>query len=118
MAYDALLALQAAVTKTATFSSTALDIKETPKSGLYAKVRVSTVAGTSPTADFKVQHSADNTTFTDLAVCNEGQVTAAGVFSININTSKRYIRLVTTIGGTAPSFVYDAYLSNAKVFPA
>lgn len=115
MAVDANLALQASTTKTASFNSAGVDLKVgTPRRGLKARVLVTAISGTSPTADFKIQHSDDNSTYTDLAVCLQGQVTAAGAYAIPFETSKRYVRLVATIGGTTPSVTYQGDLMLAR----
>ena len=112
MAYDANAVLQASVTKTASFNSTGVDLKGTPRRGLKARVIVTAASGTSPTLDPKVQHSDDNSTFTDLAA--GAQLTATGEVFIPFETSKRYVRLVATIGGTTPSFTYQADIGLAR----
>lgn len=69
-------------------------------------------AGTTPTLDVKLQDSADNSTFADITGAVFTQVTDAGTLaatiekiSVNIDSARRYIRAVKTIGGTAsPSF--------------
>lgn len=115
MAFDALLALQAQTTKTTGFSSTGLDLKEgTPRRGLAARVRVTTLSGTSPTVTFTVQHSDDNNTYYDLAHFDVPTLTAAGNTSCTFETEKRYVRLVSVIEGTSMSVVYDGYIGNAK----
>ena len=84
MAYDALLFLHGSsgtlVTSTTSVTGSAVDLKSgTPRRGLVATWRLVSLAGTSPTVDFKIQASADGTTYTDLAVPEKGQLTAAGV---------------------------------------
>lgn len=67
-------------------------------------------AGTTPTMDFKVQDSADNTTFADVTGATFTQVTGAAgnglqTKVIKKDKLKRYVRLVGTIGGTSsPAF--------------
>lgn len=113
MASDNLLVLQATTTQTAGANSTAIDLKAgTPKRGLVAKIIATTVSGTAPTADFHIEHSDDNTTFTDLAVAT--QLTAAGMRNITFETPKRYVRVVSAIGGTTPSVVWKAYIETGK----
>lgn len=69
--------------------------------------------GTSPTATAKVQESADNTTFTDVADANlDGQtgnpagfaLAASSVKAIGyVGTTKRYLRVIlSAVGGTSP----------------
>ena len=66
---------------------------------------VGAASGTSPTLDVKIQHSDDNSTWSDLAGAAFPQRTAAGAVSeINIKGFKRYIRAVHDVGGTSPSF--------------
>jgi hypothetical protein len=111
--YDANAILQADVTKTATFTGTGLDLKTgTPRRGLKARLRVGTVGGTSPTLDVKIQESDDNTTYNDLVVFD--RLTATGLGFETVETSKRYIRALATLGGTSPSFVYGIDLGIAR----
>jgi len=73
--------------------------------------------GTSPTLDVKVQDSADNSTFADVSGLTFSQVTTAiSLQSLGIDTRlvKRYIRLVTTLTGTSPSFVCAAVMLGQK----
>ncbi|MGV3723740.1 MAG: hypothetical protein ACO1SX_22810 [Actinomycetota bacterium] len=110
--YDANAILQDTVTKTATFTGAGFDLKTgTPRRGLKARLRVTGASGTSPTLDVKVQDSADNTTFVDL--CSFDQKTAAGLDFATVETNKRYIRALATIGGDTPSFVYTVELGDA-----
>jgi hypothetical protein len=112
---DANAVLQASVTKTASFNSAGFDLKtRTPRRGLVAKLLVTAVSGTSPTLDAKIQHSTDNSTWTDLSVTLQGQITAVGEYHIPFNTDDEYVRLVATIGGTTPSFTYEAYIETAR----
>lgn len=120
MAYDAKLSLRSLTTSTATATGTGVDLHKhgTPKEGMAVRVTVSAVSGTSPTLAVKLQHSDDNTTFTDLAHANPASITAAGIAEIRFSTPKRYVRTVETIGGTSPSFAYKADVTNfAGVFP-
>lgn len=110
---DALLALQASVTKTATFSGTGLDLKTgTPRRGMKARLIVTAASGTTPTLDVTIEHSDDNSTFTNLATF--GQKTATGEDAISFETSKRYVRATATIGGTTPSFTYKVDVMLAR----
>jgi hypothetical protein len=109
MALDALGVLQAARTITATANSTGLDLQNgTIQRNMWANVVATTVSGTLPTAAYKVQGSADNTTFVDIT--GSETLTAAGALDIPFTTSLRYVRLVTTIGGTTPSFQDSAFI--------
>jgi hypothetical protein len=107
MAYDALLQLQAAVTRTADLSSTAVDLKTgTPHRGLAVDVRVYDVTGG---ASLKLQASADNTTFVD--VTGARTATAVGVVQFKFATGYRYLRLNADLDGTTSTLAYDANLS-------
>lgn len=113
MAKDALLVLQAVATQTASTSSSGLDLKAgTPKRGLVATFKVHSVGGTSPTAQFKIQHSDDNTTFTDLSYSTT--LTAAGQVDVTFESPKRYFRAASVIGGSSPVIVWDGYLATGK----
>lgn len=75
------------------------------------KVILSTSAGggTAPTLDIKLQESdASGGTFTDIGGAAFTQVTAAAAstqsITLNADAAKRYIRAVTTIAGTSPTF--------------
>lgn len=76
-----------------------------------------TVTGTSPTQDVKIQDSADNSTFADLSPALAfTQQTAAGKqeLQVDLDTVRRYIRAVTTIAGTSPSFPSAVILTARK----
>lgn len=63
--------------------------------------------GTSPTLDVKMQDSDDNSTFADISGAAFTQVAGTAstqAITLNIDAAKRYIRAVTTIGGTSPTF--------------
>ncbi len=122
--YDANLALQAAVTKTATFNGTGVDLGVgTPKSrALIANVRATSYSGSAGTgtATFSIDESSDNTTFTSLtsptgkALSFTSTAASSDIF-IPFVTAKRYVRLTLTVsGGTSPSIVYNAGISNAQ----
>jgi hypothetical protein len=110
---DALGVLQSATTQTASANSTGINIKGgTPKRGLVANFRVTSISGTSPTAQFQIEHSDDNTTYTDVAISET--LTAAGQTSVTFESPKAYVRAVSVIGGTAPSVVWDCYIGSGK----
>lgn len=67
-------------------------------------------SGTTPTLDLKLQDSADNSTFADIAGATFTQV--AGVASrqsivVNVDGTARYWRAVSTIAGDTPSFTFS-----------
>lgn len=124
MANDALLTLQASVTKTATFNGTALDLKTgTPRRGMKAKVYYSaaTNASGSNTVTFSVDHSDDNSTFYSLASQVETPIALSttaqqGEIHVPFETSKRYVRLTVTVSGagSTPTVTYAGYLSLSR----
>ena len=66
-------------------------------------MHVTIASGTTPTADFKVQDSADNISYSDLITFTQ----ATGVTSERKTVSgtiEQYIKVTYTIGGTAPNF--------------
>jgi hypothetical protein len=68
---------------------------------------IGTVSGTTPTLDLKIQDSADNSSFADLATpVAFAQQNAAGInhLGLDVRLCRRYIRAVATIAGTSPHF--------------
>lgn len=102
--YDANTILQAATTFTATFTSAALNLPGgTPRRGLKARFLATTVGAATgtPTLAPKIQESADNTTWNDLAYpIGADTLTAAGEMFIPFDTNNPYVRLVVTQSGT------------------
>src|SRR5689334_8688720 len=105
MATDAKLALQASVTKTASFNGAGLDLANgTPLDApLWARIIYSaaTNASGSNAFTFTVEHSDDNSTFYLLAsgasdVITLSTTAQAGEIFIPFVTRKRYVRLVIT----------------------
>lgn len=123
MPADSLLVLQAEVTKAATFNSTGLNIKGTPRRGLYARVIYSaaTNASGSNTVAFTIQHSDDNSTYYELASGKENDIAlsttaqAKEIF-IPFETDKDYVRLVQTTSGagSTPTVTYYADIVPAR----
>ena len=82
-------------------------------------------SGTAATLDAKIQDSADNTTFADLAGATLAQVggtsdNSVTVKDLDLSGAKRYLRAVATIAGTTPSFDCSVafVLGGADVVPA
>jgi len=121
MAADANLALQALTTVTATGTATALNIPTgTATRGLPVRLVATTVSGTTPTFTAKLQESTDGTTYIDALwltdpTTNVNSLTAAGQLSGNYQSEKAYVRLVYTISGTSPSYVFKAEFMGAQV---
>jgi hypothetical protein len=124
MPTDALITLQASVTKTSTFQSTAVDLKTgTPVRGLVARVIYSaaTNASGSNTVAFTIEHSDDNSTFYTLSSNAEYNVALSttaqsGEIFIPFRTWKRYVRLVATIsgGGSTPTITYGGEIQPTR----
>lgn len=72
------------------------------------------LASTDETYSFKVQHSDDNSTFTDISgatntVTAANQVKEIRLADLNV-TIKRYVRVVLDVEGTTPSIAGAAYV--------
>lgn len=92
--------------RTSTFNSTSLDT-QSYEGDLLITEDVTTVSGTAPTLDGKIQDSADDSAFADVAGYTFTQRTATGApATVRVDKRKvrRYVRYVGTLGGTAPSF--------------
>jgi hypothetical protein len=125
MATDAKTVMQASVTKTAAFDSTAIDLAtRSPLFGnvLWARV-IFSAANTSAGAGaltFEVQESSDNSTFVKLTQNSDSVLVLSttaqsGEIYIPIVTSKRYVRLsLTGVSGTNATVTYQADLVMAK----
>ena len=123
MAYDANSSLQTAVTKTATFNGSGVDLGTcTPRRGLKARfvftnyISVGT-AGTVFTPS--IDHSDDNTTFTSLAVgtpLTGATASASAVSFVPFETSKRYVRATLTVSPSSgtPSAIYYAEIGLTR----
>lgn len=114
MAYDELLRLTGTTnnpleTVTATANGTAIYVGAGKT--FFAERRIGgAVTGTTPTLDLKVQEaSTPGGTFTDLAPFPTATATDAGETGSRavvrgFSTTKDYVRVVKTVGGTSPSF--------------
>lgn len=90
-------------TVTASEDGSAVDNAASSADGGVAYLHVTSVDGTTPTLDAKIQDSADDTTYVDLVAFS--QATAKGAQRVEVaGTVDRYTRSVLTVGGTAPSF--------------
>lgn len=120
--YDALQVLQTLFTTSTGYSSTAVDLKTaTPRRGLKARVIVPAISsvGTAGIVTFSIEHSSDNTTFTEIARADPITNAAAAVekvLFIPFDTSKRYVRLAVanTVSTGTPSIAYKADLGIAR----
>ena len=109
----------ASASVTATATSSAIDLKEFDGDVLLV-LNCAAGTGSSPTLDIKVQDS-DETggTYGDLSGATFTQVTtSASVQTLEVNKDecKRFIKLVQTVGGSSPVFVYGISLVGAKKY--
>lgn len=87
------------------------DVKE-----LVAQLHSDAGTGTSPTLDVKVQTSIDGTDATAVDVPTAfTQVLAVASNQIkSLTLLHRYVKVVWTVGGTAPSFNFGVYLTARR----
>ena len=109
----------ASASVTATATSGAIDLKEFDGDVLLV-LNCAAGTGSSPTLDIKVQDS-DETggTYGDLSGATFTQVTtSASVQTLEVNKDecKRFIKLVQTVGGSSPVFVYGVSLVALKKY--
>ncbi len=109
----------ASASVTATATSSAIDLKEFDGDVLLV-LNCAAGTGSSPTLDIKVQDS-DETggTYGDLSGATFTQVTtSASVQTLEVNKDecKRFIKLVQTVGGSSPVFVYGISLVALKKY--
>lgn len=101
-------------TITANTNGVSVDAAPVGGNSLSARLSVGAVSGTSPTLNVRMQWSADNSTWTDIAGATFTQVTAANQAEIIrfalppaaslTAAAPRWVRAVATVGGTSPSF--------------
>ncbi len=113
---DDRLKMESAVTKTADFDGTTLNVGSGYAPGGPGQPHSVTIqttaldlASTDETYKFKVQESADAVTWTDCT--HQVSVTAAGVKSIPFFLSQPNVRVNLDVGGTTPSITYSAWLT-------
>jgi len=73
--------------------------------------------GTTPTLDVKLQDSADNASFADIAGAAFAQVTTVASLqsiAVNLDSARAFIRAVATIGGTTPTFTFGVIIVARK----
>jgi len=109
----------ASASVTATATSSAIDLKEFDGDVLLV-LNCAAGTGSSPTLDIKVQDS-DETggTYGDLSGATFTQVTTSAslqTLEVNKDECKRFIKIVQTVGGSSPVFVYGISLVGAKKY--
>ena len=113
---DQSLVLQATVTKTASFSSAALDLGAgfapgglgMPAAAVLLVSALDVSSGDESYA-FVIEDSADNVTFAPIGASQS--VTATGAVAVSGRVTRRYVRLKLTASGTTPSITYKAWLN-------
>ena len=109
----------ASASVTATATSSAIDLKEFDGDVLLV-LNCAAGTGSSPTLDIKVQDSDESGgTYGDLSGATFTQVTtSASVQTLEVNKDecKRFIKIVQTVGGSSPVFVYGISLVGAKKY--
>lgn len=110
--YERAVTLHILSAETATGNGTSVDNTAGTTNGGSAALHVTTVSGTSsPTITVKVQHSTDNSVWTDLITFSP--FTAAGSARAEVTgTVNRYVRAQYTITGTTPSFTFHLAFSR------
>lgn len=104
--FDSNLLFHNAVALNANGNSSGLNIGKTPADGVWVEIVVTAASGTTPTIDFKVQESDDDSTYNDVVVFP--QITGTGRWFRKVQSKKAYLRLNRTVGGTSPNFTVTA----------
>lgn len=80
----------------------AVDNTTSTSGGAGAFLIVTSVSGTSPTGDVKIQHSADNVTYVDLITFTQATGATSEIKYVDKGTTiNRYVRVHNTIGGSS-----------------
>jgi len=101
--------LLATAARTATFNGATVEIPVGRE--LIATLDVTAASGTTPTLDVKLQHSPDGAIWSDLGTAFAQKV-AAGTEVKTFTGIHGFLRVVSTIGGTTPSFTYSVYATG------
>lgn len=92
-------------TYTVTASGTARDNTISSTNGGAGFLIVTSASGTTPTADIKITHSADDVTYADLVTFTQATSATSEIKQVAKGTTvNRYLKVEATIGGTSPSF--------------
>jgi len=96
--------LQPTAALTTTGNGTSVDNGAATTKGGAGHIHVTTVAGTTPTLDGKIQHSVDNSAWVDLITFSQKTGISAERVEVTVAVN-RYTRFIRTIGGSGgPSF--------------
>lgn len=120
--YDYLLQLQTLTTQTTGYTATAIDLGTgTPRRGLKARIRTKKLtASFGITVQYKLQDSADNTTFYDMVygtpLTAASASTKTDVQFLNFETSRRYVRAIQVPSDVTStmSLIYKIEIGDAR----
>jgi len=101
--------LIAAVARTATFNGATVEIPVGRE--LIVTLDVTAASGTTPTLDVKLQHSPDGAIWSDLGTAFAQKTGVAQEVKV-FTGIHGFVRVVSTIGGTTPSFTYSVYATG------
>ena len=97
-----------------TNSGSAIDMIDADGS-CFAVQAIGTVSGTTPSLTGKIQESADNSTWTDVAGATFAAVAASNsVQAITFERTKRYLRHARTVSGSSPTFPLAVVIGEQK----
>lgn len=103
--------------RNADLDGTSIDVQDYEGVGAFI-LNSGAGTGTTPTLDCKLQDSADDSSFADVTGATWTQVTDAAalveVLKINVSNLRRYVKIVGTVGGSTPVFVYGAEFLGIK----
>jgi len=113
--------LAVVISRTADLLSAAFDTEAYEGTGLFVLSAGAATAGSSPTLDVKLTHcDTSGGTYTDVPSGAFAQVTTvAGVqaLAVDLDTVKRYVKVVGTLGGTStPTFPYGIAFTGLKKY--
>lgn len=104
------VSLHALGAETGTVNGTSVDNAASSANGGVASLHVTAIAGAAPSVVIKVQHSTDNAAWGDLTGATFAAATAATKQRLEVaagTTVNRYLRGVTTFGGTTTSITFQ-----------
>jgi len=120
--YDAIKVLSSLVpaVRTASANGTGVDTKGYNSAMAVINAGDIDLVSTDETYAFKVQDSADNSTFADVSgltttVTADDQVKVIRIDGLG-TTIRRYVRVVATLGGTTPSWPGSAVILLGRAF--
>lgn len=104
--------------RTSSLDGTSIDLQAYEGVAAFVLNAGKASAGTTPTLNAKLQHSADDSTFADVTGGAFTEVTDAAnslqVLKLNVSDLKRYVKLVGTIAGSGATFDFGAEVLAVK----